>query len=66
VQWLVGALIITVSGTFGDLSESLLKRKYNVKDSGNFFPGHGGVLDRFDAILFAAPALFCYLILLNL
>jgi phosphatidate cytidylyltransferase len=65
-QWLVGALIIIVSGTFGDLSESLLKRMFNVKDSGNFFPGHGGVLDRFDAVFFAAPALFCYLILLNL
>jgi phosphatidate cytidylyltransferase len=66
VQWMTGALIIAVTGTFGDLSESLLKRNFNVKDSGKFFPGHGGVLDRFDAVLFAAPALFCYLILLNL
>lgn len=65
-QWLVGALIIVVFGTFGDLSESLLKRIFHVKDSGNFFPGHGGVLDRFDAVFFAAPALFCYLIFLNL
>ncbi|NTV83740.1 MAG: phosphatidate cytidylyltransferase [Bacteroidales bacterium] len=65
-QWLAGAMIITITGTLGDLSESLLKRKFNVKDSGNFFPGHGGVLDRFDAVLFSAPALFCYLILLNL
>ena len=66
LQWIAGSLIIMVSGTFGDLSESLLKRKFNVKDSGNFFPGHGGVLDRFDSVLFAAPALFCYLILINL
>ncbi len=66
LQWIAGALIITVSGTFGDLSESLLKRSFKVKDSGNIFPGHGGVLDRFDAVLFAAPAFFCYLILLNL
>jgi len=65
-QWLVAALIINISGTFGDLSESLLKRKFHVKDSGDFFPGHGGVLDRFDAVLFSAPALFCYLLLLNL
>lgn len=65
-QWLAGALIINVSGTFGDLSESLLKRKFNVKDSGDFFPGHGGVLDRFDAVMFSAPVLFCYLLLLNL
>jgi len=65
-QWLIGAFIIAVSGTFGDLSESLLKRKFNVKDAGNFFPGHGGMLDRFDSVLFSAPSLFCYLILLNL
>ena len=65
-QWLTAALIIVISGTLGDLSESLLKRKFNVKDTGNFFPGHGGMLDRFDAVLFAAPALFCYLTLLNL
>lgn len=66
IQWLFAALIIMVAGIFGDLSESLLKRRFEVKDSGNFFPGHGGVLDRFDAVLFSAPALFCYLILLNL
>lgn len=66
LQWIAGALIITVSGTFGDLSESLLKRSFKVKDSGHIFPGHGGVLDRFDAVLFAAPAFFCYLIFLNL
>lgn len=65
-QWLIAAVIIITAGTFGDLSESMLKRKFNVKDSGNFFPGHGGVLDRFDSLLFGAPAMFCYLILLNL
>lgn len=64
--WVAGGLIIIIAGIFGDLSESLLKRSCHTKDSGTFFPGHGGVLDRFDSILFAAPAFFCYLILLGL
>lgn len=65
-QWLVAALLIAVSGTFGDLSESLIKRRFNVKDTGDVFPGHGGVLDRFDAVLFSAPVFLCYLILIRL
>ncbi|MCU0371381.1 MAG: phosphatidate cytidylyltransferase, partial [Bacteroidales bacterium] len=65
-QWLGGAHIIMVTGTIGDLSESLLKRKFNVKDSGHFLPGHGGMLDRIDSILFSAPAICSYLLLLNL
>ncbi len=65
-EWLFAALIIGVTGTFGDLSESLLKRRFHVKDSGTVFPGHGGVLDRFDAVLFSAPALLCYLLLIRL
>lgn len=65
-QWLLGALVINISGIFGDLSESLLKRHFQVKDSGNIFPGHGGILDRFDSVIFSAPVLFCYILLLNL
>ena len=55
------AAIVVITGTLGDLSESFLKRKAGVKDSGNIFPGHGGVLDRFDAALFAVPFVFIYI-----
>lgn len=59
---LVTALFIGALGQAGDLFESLLKRSFGVKDSGAIIPGHGGVLDRLDSILFAAPALYYYVI----
>ena len=55
------ATIVTISGTFGDLVESMIKRNLGIKDSGKFLPGHGGLLDRFDSILFASP--FVYLLI---
>lgn len=56
------ALIIAVAGQFGDLFESSLKRDVGVKDSGKAIPGHGGALDRFDSLAFAAPIFYLYAI----
>lgn len=57
LKYIVYALIAGILGTAGDLFESMLKRSVDVKDSGTILPGHGGILDRFDAVLFVAPVI---------
>ena len=60
-HWMAIAAIIVIFGVYGDLIESLLKRNLKIKDSGHFLPGHGGILDRFDSVLLAAPMVYFYL-----
>ena len=60
-EWIGLALTVVVFGTWGDLTESLMKRQLGIKDSGNILPGHGGMLDRFDSALMAIPAAVVYL-----
>ena len=59
--WVLFSMVVLVSGIFGDLFESLLKRNFNLKDSGNKLPGHGGFLDRFDSFFFVIPYVYFYL-----
>ena len=68
ILWAGLALLTVVIGTWGDLVESLLKRRLGIKDSGNILPGHGGMLDRFDSSLLAIPAAVVYIhtIMLNI
>ncbi len=65
-HWIGLAGLVVISATFGDLFESALKRKHGLKDSGNFMPGHGGILDRIDSLLLVMPAAYLYLKLIAL
>jgi phosphatidate cytidylyltransferase len=62
-HWIILSIIIVITGSLGDLVESMLKRSLGIKDSGNILPGHGGLLDRFDAVLLSTPFVFVYLAL---
>lgn len=63
IFWILAAIVISPTCILGDLIESKLKRLVNVKDSGKILPGHGGVLDRFDAVTYAVPFFYLLLIL---
>ncbi len=68
-QWLVGGLLlgllVAIAGQAGDVAESMLKRTAGAKDSSNLIPGHGGILDRTDSFLFAAPVVYAYLLIVG-
>jgi phosphatidate cytidylyltransferase len=61
LNWLTISVIVSSIGTIGDLVESKFKRQAKIKDSGNIMPGHGGILDRLDSLLFAAPFVYLYI-----
>lgn len=64
-MWLIISIIMSIFGTLGDLIQSKFKRQAGVKDSGTIMPGHGGIFDRLDSVIFASPFLFAFLQILK-
>lgn len=63
--WFSIGVLVSIFGNLGDLFESRVKRRHNIKDSGTFLPGHGGLLDRMDSMLFAMPIYYIFVTILN-
>ena len=64
--YLLAGLIMSVLSQLGDLMASLIKREFGIKDYGKILPGHGGIMDRLDSVLFIAPVIYIYFTNLNL
>jgi phosphatidate cytidylyltransferase len=60
-NWMIFGLLTALAAVFGDFIESMLKRTAGIKDSGDILPGHGGILDRIDSLLFAGPVIYIFL-----
>ena len=65
IHAIIAGIILSIAGVIGDLAESMWKRSAAVKDSGTLFPGHGGLLDRFDSVFYTAPILYVYWVLIQ-
>lgn len=63
---IIVTIICSIVGMFGDLSASIIKRQFNIKDFGSIMPGHGGILDRFDSVMFAVPVFYLLVQYLNI
>ena len=66
IHYLILGVVVSIFGQLGDLSASAIKRSTGIKDFGNIIPGHGGIIDRFDSILFVAPIVYFYLTIIVL